>query len=264
MNGNTAGKFLVGSILTILILFGLVLIILNNMQTLNKNATAPESMEADAVQERIKPTAEVNVGEPPVIAAAPAATDDGAAGPGKDTVDAVCAACHAAGLMGSPKLGNAEDWAPRIEKGIDTLHKHALEGFNMMPAKGGRGDLPDADIEAAVDYMVSLVKGGSDAPAADAAAPAETSAAPAADETDMTAGKETVDAVCATCHASGLMNAPKLGNAEDWAPRIEKGMDTLHKHALEGFNMMPAKGGRADLPDADIEAAVDYMVSLAK
>jgi cytochrome c5 len=60
------------------------------------------------------------------------------------------------------------------------------------------------------------------------------------------------------------MSAPRLGNASDWAPRIEKGMDTLHDHAINGFNMMPAKGGRADLSDEDIMAAVDYMVSQAQ
>lgn len=265
MNGNTDGKFFVGSILGILILLGLAFIILNNMQSLRKNATAPESMEAEAVEQRINPVAEVNIGEPPAIEAVPAA-DDTLAGPGKDTVDAVCAACHDSGLMGSPIMGDAEAWAPRIEKGIETLHKHALEGFNMMPAKGGRTDLPDADITAAVDYMVSLVQDGGDDTAAAPAPAADTSsdAAPATDGADLATGKKTFEAVCATCHATGLMNSPKLGDAKAWAPRIEKGIETLHKHALEGFNMMPAKGGRTDLPDADITAAVDYMVSLAK
>ena len=61
-----------------------------------------------------------------------------------------------------------------------------------------------------------------------------------------------------------MMGAPKIGSKDDWAPRIEKGMDTLYSHALKGFNMMPAKGGHPELSDADVKAAVNYMVSLAK
>lgn len=154
-----SGQFFIGSIVTILALYGLVLIILNNSLELGKDATAPASMEEDAVAERIKPVAEVNIGEPPAVQA-PAAEEesDTAGGPGQQIVAQVCAACHGAGLMGSPKIGNAADWAPRIEKGMETLHKHAIEGFNMMPAKGGRADLSDEAVMAAVDYMVSQSK----------------------------------------------------------------------------------------------------------
>lgn len=156
MNNNKSGKFFVGSLVVFLVLFGVVLMVLSNMQNVAKNVTAPASMDADAIAERIKPVAEVNVGEPPVVEA-PAAVpvEDTAGGPGEQIVTAVCAACHASGLMQSPKLGNADDWAPRIEKGIETLYSHAINGFNMMPAKGGRADLSDDEIKAAVDYMVA-------------------------------------------------------------------------------------------------------------
>ena len=158
MASQNSGKFFVGSLIVILLLMGLVLIIMSNVQTLAKQATAPESMEAEAIEERIQPVAEVNIGEPPAPVAPAADDNNSAGGPGQNLVESVCAGCHGSGLMGSPKLGNADDWAPRIEKGIDTLHKHALEGFNMMPAKGGQTSLPDEDIIAAVDYMVSLVQ----------------------------------------------------------------------------------------------------------
>lgn len=81
-------------------------------------------------------------------------------------------------------------------------------------------------------------------------------------------GKATYDMACFACHAAGVAGAPKLGDKAAWAPRIEKGMDTLKKHAIEGFQgnsgVMPAKGGRTDLSDEQVNAAVEYMVSQAK
>lgn len=75
-------------------------------------------------------------------------------------------------------------------------------------------------------------------------------------------GEAVYNAVCHTCHATGLLNSPKLGDAGAWGPRIAKGIDTLHQHAIEGFNAMPAKGG-ADIPDEEVMNAVDYMVEQA-
>lgn len=84
----------------------------------------------------------------------------------------------------------------------------------------------------------------------------------------MADGKATFDSVCFACHATGAAGAPKVGDKAAWAPRIAKGMDTLHNHAINGFQgnsgVMPAKGGRTDLSDADVKAAVDYMVSQSK
>lgn len=81
---------------------------------------------------------------------------------GKATYDSACFACHATGVAGSPKFGDKALWAPRIAKGLDVLKKHAKEGFKgdtgFMPAKGGRADLVDADVEAAVEYMISSSK----------------------------------------------------------------------------------------------------------
>ncbi len=99
--------------------------------------------------------------------------------------------------------------------------------------------------------------------ASDAPTATEMAAAPAADSAK---GKEIYDSVCFACHAQGIAGAPKFGDKEAWAPRIAKGSDTLHDHAINGFTgesgaMMPAKGGRVDIADADIKAAVDYMVA---
>ncbi len=77
-------------------------------------------------------------------------------------------------------------------------------------------------------------------------------------------GKKTYDGACGVCHGAGVAGAPKLGDKEAWAPRIAAGNDTMYTTALKGKGAMPAKGGRADLSDDDVKAAVDYMVSQSK
>ena len=81
---------------------------------------------------------------------------------GPDTYKMVCSTCHAAGVGGAPKFGDKKDWAPRLAEGIDKLHQHALLGLadegGVMPAKGGRADVPDQSVVNAVDYMVKAVK----------------------------------------------------------------------------------------------------------
>jgi len=124
-----------------------------------------------AVAERIKPvgnTPDIEKGPSPllpapVVAAAPAgdAKDDAKAAPGangKSVYDASCQACHAAGVAGAPKLGDKTAWAPRIGAGVAAMHTSALKGKNAMPAKGGNLSLSEADVKAAVDYMIAQSK----------------------------------------------------------------------------------------------------------
>lgn len=70
--------------------------------------------------------------------------------------------------------------------------------------------------------------------------------------------------VCSACHATGALNAPKIGDKAAWAPRIALGMEALYNSALHGKNSMPAKGGNAALSDDDVKAAVDLLVKKAK
>ena len=81
-------------------------------------------------------------------------------------------------------------------------------------------------------------------------------------------GTEVFQQTCSVCHAQGIAGAPKAGDRAAWAPRIAKGKALLYQHALQGFQgsagVMPAKGGRADLPDDLIKAAVDHMVGMAQ
>ena len=72
-----------------------------------------------------------------------------------------------------------------------------------------------------------------------------------------------MQANCAMCHASGLMNAPKIGDAGQWAPRIAQGKETLIHNAINGIRTMPAKGGNASLSDEEVAAAVIHMVNSA-
>ncbi len=107
----------------------------------------------DEVKARVAPVGTTCMqGDECAAAPAPAA----AAGPksGKDVFTGFCTTCHGAGVMGAPKFGTAADWAPRIAKGLDTLHTHAINGFNAMPPKGMCAACSDDEIKAAVDYMV--------------------------------------------------------------------------------------------------------------
>lgn len=77
-------------------------------------------------------------------------------------------------------------------------------------------------------------------------------------------GASIYGSVCMACHASGVANAPKSGDKAAWAPRLAQGKDALYKAALNGKNAMPPKGGAADLTDAELKAAVDHLLGLAK
>ncbi|HAS6870217.1 cytochrome c5 family protein [Vibrio parahaemolyticus] len=105
--------------------------------------------EYDAIAERIKPVGDVYLAGSEPVKEEPTGPRDGA-----KVYGTFCIACHASGVNGAPKSGNADDWAPRIAQGKDVLVKHALEGFNAMPAKGTCMDCFDDEIIAAIDHMI--------------------------------------------------------------------------------------------------------------
>lgn len=76
---------------------------------------------------------------------------------GKARYEKTCRICHDQGLLDAPKLTAKADWAKRLDKGIDTLHKHSAKGFGKMPAQV-TGEVSEAEVYAAVDYMVSQVQ----------------------------------------------------------------------------------------------------------
>jgi cytochrome c5 len=189
---------------------------------------------------------------------------------GEQVVNETCGKCHMTGEGGAPKIGDRDAWIKRAKGGYARVLQSALKGHAGMPARGGLAELSDAEIKRAIDYMMKSgsatpVPGGAATvvPAAVAAAAVATpAAAPAAD------GKKVFTMSCAACHATGVAGAPKFGDKAAWAPRIAQGVSVLYGHAIGGFQgkagVMPAKGGNTSLPDADVKAAVDYMVAAAK
>jgi cytochrome c5 len=116
----------------------------------------PDAPAAPAVAAQA--AASVAATPPAAIPPAPAKTAQAAGGNGKATYDSICSACHGTGAAGAPKFGDKAAWAPRVKSGNEALYASALKGKGAMPPKGGNPSLSDADVKAAVDYMVSAAK----------------------------------------------------------------------------------------------------------
>jgi len=146
------------------VLFVLATMIVSS-SNLNKQ---PDAAAEKAIAQRIAPIGQVALsntggsnGGSMMDGVVPTANAAGA-DKGKSVYDMTCAACHAAGVAGAPKFGDKAAWKDRVAKGMPTLHDHALKGFQgkagFMPPKGGNTGLPDADVKAAVDFMVQHSK----------------------------------------------------------------------------------------------------------
>lgn len=114
---------------------------------------------------RIKPVGEVKMYDPAAapaatVAAAPAGAAPAAGGAvdGKKVYDTTCVACHLAGVANAPKLGDKAAWEPRIKTGVAALVASVVNGKGVMPPKAGNPSLGDAEIKAAVDFMVDQSK----------------------------------------------------------------------------------------------------------
>ena len=139
-----------------------------NHEPKETNPNAPQQVEA-----RIAPVGAVYAGDTgrAAMAAAEEAAAKAAASQvayggttdGKTIYENLCHSCHTAGVAGAPKLGDKAAWAPRIAQGIDTLVKHAIEGYhgpdgNFMPPKGGMPSLTDEQVGNTVKWIVSQAK----------------------------------------------------------------------------------------------------------
>ena len=201
---------------------------------------------------------------------------------GEEVYKAQCVTCHATGVAGAPKFGDSGAWAPRIATGFDALWQSSLKGKGAMGPQGG-GDFEDLEIGRAVVYLTAAAGGkfaepvapaaGSATPAANAAPvaavavvatpAAAATAANAVAATGSGAGEALYKQACFACHAAGVAGAPKFGDKELWAPRIQTGLDAMTANVIKGKGAMPPKGG-SSASDADIRSAVEYMVGAAK
>lgn len=109
----------------------------------------------DEIRSRIAPVGDVCVqGEDCGESAAPAQAASSGPRSASEVYSSACAACHDTGAAGAPKKGDVDAWSSRIDKGMDTLVSHAIDGFNAMPAKGGCSNCSDEEIRIAVELMV--------------------------------------------------------------------------------------------------------------
>lgn len=130
-----------------------------------KTGAGTDALSAESVANRIRPVAEEgytlrDANAPRVLLA------------GDAVYTSTCAACHDAGLAGAPKVGDNGTWAARLAQGYDTVLKHALEGLNAMPAKGGNPDLDDVEVARAVVFMANKSGAAFKEPEVPAPAPA--------------------------------------------------------------------------------------------
>lgn len=168
---------------------------------------------------------------------------------GKDVVEQVCAACHATGANGAPRIGDVDAWSARASAGLTSLTKHALEGIRQMPAHGGQPGLSDLDIARAITYMVNQSGGNWVAPVT------------RSDIMRERTGEQVVKAVCTECHKEGKNGAPRIGDKGAWALRLRQGLSYAVRSAIHGHGGMPPRGGVASLTDAEIRNAILYMLN---
>lgn len=124
-------------------------------------ASAVLASVEDQIRERISPVGSLCLeGEDCGTDSESAGSGDSGDEPrsGEEVYSAACQSCHDSGAAGAPVIGEADAWSDRIDKGMETLVDHAINGFNAMPAKGGCGGCSDEEIEAAVEHMVEAVE----------------------------------------------------------------------------------------------------------
>jgi len=159
-------------------IFGIVFLVM--FVTADKRpAAGSDAMSPKAVAERIRPVGVVEVKD---------ASDVASLKTGEQVFAAQCTACHTAGALGAPKLGDTAAWAPRIKTGFEALVHSAVAGKGQMPPQGG-GDFSDFEIARAVVYITGKAGANFPEPQPPAATTATTTTAGGSPMPDPNAGK---------------------------------------------------------------------------
>jgi cytochrome c5 len=151
------------------------------------------------------------------------------------------------------------NWKEPAPTATETASSAPASGSAAPPTTTAAATTANASPAPPPAAAPTAVASASNVPATPAPGATKTASAGSAAE-----GKAVYDQTCHVCHATGLAGSPKFGDKAAWAPRIATGMDKLYNAALHGLNAMPPKGGNASLTDAQVKAAVDYMVAAAK
>ena len=152
MNPEQHDKAFIG---TFMIILGFLGAFTGTIWAIAHSVGAHEPSEAEArrlIEERIKPVGTV-VTDASQLLAATAAPARAAMG-GEEVVTKICSACHGAGVLGAPKIGDKADWGKRKAAGMAALLASSMKGKNQMPARGGDPSLSDAEVKAAVEHML--------------------------------------------------------------------------------------------------------------
>ena len=113
-----------------------------------------QNLSEAAIAERITPVGDVYLDGKIAIASEPTVSAE-PAGPrgGEQIYNTYCVACHGTGVLGAPMKGDAAAWQPRIAQGSETMLRHAINGYNSMPANGTCGDCTDDDIASTIAFL---------------------------------------------------------------------------------------------------------------
>ena len=123
---------------------------------------------------------------------------------------------------------------------------------SFIVPKQGPSEAEKARLEARIQPVAKVIT--------DPAALIKASASAAARE--PMAADQIYTQICAACHNSGVLAAPKVGDKSEWAKRMgtEGGLAGLSAAAIKGKGQMPARGGNPDLSDDEVKATVKLML----
>jgi len=143
-----------GSTKLMLIVWAIAMIFIGfkALNSTSGDSSNSETMVENSVLERIKPVGEVRIDTSTQVASAEIV--ETAVRSGEEIYNSKCAGCHTSGVMGAPKYASLEDWAPRVDLGLEKLTLSAIAGKGGMPAKGTCMDCSDNDIKITVQYML--------------------------------------------------------------------------------------------------------------